>query len=107
MSERAVEVVVTTPDENCALRLGGEAVKAGLCACAQVSGPITSIFVWKGERREEKEWRLTMKTLHRLADRLEELMKEMHPYEVPEVIVRDLAAVSTDYFEWMKAGVLP
>lgn len=107
MAERAVEVVVTTPDEDTALRIGREAVKAGLCACSQVSGPVTSVFVWKGELREEREWRLTMKTMQRLADRLEVLILEMHPYEVPEVIVRELAALSKDYLDWMKAGLLP
>ncbi len=107
MSDRAVEMVVTTPDEECAVRLGREAVKARLCACSQISGPVTSVFVWKGDLREEREWRLTMKTLQRLADRLEALILEGHPYEVPEVIVRDLSAVSSEYLEWMKAGVLP
>jgi periplasmic divalent cation tolerance protein len=107
MSDKVVEVITTAPDADIALRIGREAVRAGLCACAQVSGPVTSVYVWKGETCEESEWRLEMKSFSRLAEALEAFIRERHPYEVPEILVREAAAVSTDYLDWMKAGLVP
>ncbi len=101
MSGVAVELCTTVPDRELGLELGRAAVGAGLAACAQISGPITSIYTWKGESAEETEWRLSLKTFQRLASDLEAFIRSRHPYEVPEIVVMAAAAVSTDYLDWM------
>lgn len=101
MSGAVVEISTTVPDREFGLELGRAAVEAGLAACAQVSGPITSIYTWKNELVEETEWRVHFKSFQRLSSDLEEFIRSRHPYEVPEIIVIDASAVSSDYLGWM------
>lgn len=101
MSGVVVDLTTTVPDRELGLEMGRAAVRAGLAACAQLCGPVTSMYAWKGEYVEETEWRLSMKTFQRLASDLEAFIRSRHPYEVPEIVVMAAAAVSTDYLEWM------
>ncbi|WP_308441841.1 divalent-cation tolerance protein CutA [Microbispora siamensis] len=57
-----------------------------LAACAQVVAPISSTYWWAGEVQQAEEWLLLMKTT---ADRFEDLaacVRELHSYEVPEIV---------------------
>ncbi len=101
MPEPVVELVTTVPNPDLGRDIGREAVKAGLAACAQVEGPVTSIYCWKGALEEEQEWRIRFKTFRDLASGLEEFVRARHPYEVPEIVVLPFSSVSDDYLSWM------
>ncbi len=102
MSEVPVVQITTTVDsQEEACRIAATAVSQKLAACAQVSGPITSYFVWKGEQCSETEWRVSMKTLKTLDRNLMNLIGELHNYETPEIISVQLDTVSEAYLEWM------
>lgn len=104
MPEPVVELVTTVPNPDLGRDIGREAVKAGLAACAQVSGPVTSIYSWKGGLEEEQEWRIRFRTFRNLASDLEEFVRARHPYEVPEIVVLPVSSASDGYLSWM-AGV--
>lgn len=101
MSEPVVELVTTVPNPDLGRDIGRGAVKAGLAACAQVEGPVTSIYSWKGVMEEEQEWRIRFKTFRDLVSGLEDFIRTRHPYEVPEIVVLPVSAVSDDYLSWM------
>ncbi|MEY4690240.1 MAG: hypothetical protein RIT19_565, partial [Verrucomicrobiota bacterium] len=69
-----VTVWVTTPNRALAAKLGRLAVASGTAACAQVSGPLESIYRWQGAVESAKEWRLVLKTRARLLPDLEALV---------------------------------
>ncbi len=106
MPETVVELVTTVPDRETALSMGRTAVGRSLAACSQVSGPVTSIYVWKGETHEEGEWVLRLKTLPGLAGSLRDLVRELHPYEVPEILVTESSA-EDDYSGWIRTVTRP
>ncbi|MFP5069468.1 divalent-cation tolerance protein CutA [Pseudonocardia nantongensis] len=100
MSEHVV-VLTTTDSERAAADLAAAAVDARLAACAQVVGPLTSVFRWEGAVRTEPEWRVELKTA---ADRVEALtahLRERHSYDVPEIIATPIAGGSADYLAWL------
>lgn len=101
MSESVVELVTTVPNPELGRDIGREAVKAGLAACAQVEGPVTSIYSWKGVLEEEQEWRIRLKTFRNLASGLGEFIRARHPYEVPEIVVHPVSSAPEDYLSWM------
>lgn len=100
MSTHAV-VSTTTDSESAAAELASDAVAARLAACAQVVGPVTSVFRWDGAVRTEQEWRVELKTA---GDRVAELtarLRERHSYDVPEIIATPIEGGSDAYLEWI------
>lgn len=102
MSRSAAELVTTVPDPELGKGIGRAAVEAGIAACAQVEGPITSIYSWKGGMEEAAEWRVRFKTFLDLTPELEAFVRSRHPYEVPEIVISCITALSADYLAWME-----
>ena len=100
MNEHVV-VLTTTDSEAAARELAAGAVEARLGACAQVLGPITSVFRWEGAVQTEPEWRVEIKTA---ADRVPALtahLTERHSYDEPEIIATPITGGSPGYLAWV------
>lgn len=72
-----------------------------LAACAQVLGPLTSVYRWEGKVEQDQEWLLLAKTTARARKQLEELIRRKHPYEVPEVVALPIEGGGSDYLSWL------
>lgn len=97
-----IQVVTTTERKEDAERVGTALVEKRLAACAQVIGPIRSTYWWKGNIESAEEWLCTMKTRKGLYDEVERSVKEIHPYETPEIIAMPITAGSDDYLGWLR-----
>ncbi|MGI5340160.1 divalent-cation tolerance protein CutA [Streptomyces sp. CA-181903] len=94
-------VLTTAPDEETARRLARTAVERRLAACAQIDGPVTSVYRWQDAIETDAEWRVLYKTTSaRYAD-LEAHIRAGHPYDVPEVIATPITAGSDAYLAWL------
>lgn len=93
-------VTSTVDSEAAAQQLAAGAVQARLAACAQVSGPIHSVFRWEGEVRTEREWRVEFKTAADRTAALVEHLQAAHSYDVPEIVVAE-ARSSAAYGGWV------
>jgi periplasmic divalent cation tolerance protein len=96
-----VIVATTTDSEQEARTLAAAAVGAKLGACAQIVGPITSVYRWEGEVQTDPEWRVEIKTA---ADRVAELtdqLKRSHSYDVPEIVATPIEGGSAEYLAWV------
>jgi periplasmic divalent cation tolerance protein len=96
-----VVVLTTLPDRDQALLLGESLVRERLAACAQVIGPVDSMFHWKGALERTTEWRLELKTGASRLAALERRLHELHPYDVPECITLPIAQGSDAYLRWL------
>jgi periplasmic divalent cation tolerance protein len=90
MSSEHVVVTFTTDSKELADSMCAEVIGAELGACAQIEGPITSVFRWHGEVHTEQEWRVEIETTADKADAVVEQIKANHGVEVPEVVVSDI-----------------
>ena len=97
-----LQVVTTLDDEGKARAMAREVVKARLVACAQVLGPITSVYWWQGALEEAGEYMVVMKTKREYYQRLEEFIKGRHPYTVPEILAFPVVEGNRDYLEWLE-----
>ena len=105
MSGRDCRQVTTTLDSRArAERLARELVEARLAACAQVSGPVTSIYHWQGVVERGEEWCCHFKTTPERLDALIEAIRSRHSYETPEIVVATLTATD-DYGAWVHQTV--
>ena len=78
-----------------------EILKLKLAACVSKID-VDSKFWWKGKIDEEKECLIIFKTRKELIKKLFEKIKEIHPYEVPEIIEIKVEKVNDKYFKWLK-----
>ena len=76
-----------------------------LSACTQIIGPITSVYQWKGKTEKSKEWLCAIKTKANCYKKTEEVIKKMHPYEMPEIIAVPIAEGSREYLNWMQKEI--
>jgi len=100
-SRSFVTVWVTVPRRPLAVKLSRLAVESGLAACAQISGPVESIYRWQGMVESGKEWRGVVKTRSQLLPQLEALVIANHPYETPQFLVLPIVAGSKKYLDWL------
>jgi len=101
-----VTVTTTTPNKKVAKKIARKLVKERLVACAQIF-PIESIYSWKDQIEEEKEWLIQCKTEIRNLEDIENLVHKLHPYEVPELIATPIAWTSSSYGEWIDKCTQP
>lgn len=100
-----IQVSTTVGSKEDAGSLAGELVRKRLAACVQIVGPVTSMFRWEEKIDEEEEWLLIMKTRMELYESMERAMKEIHTYDVPEIIVCPIIAGNKDYLDWLDKEV--
>ena len=100
MSKHCV-VLVTCPDRATGETIAGTLIEEKLEACANLVEGVTSIYRWKGKIEHEAEALLIIKTRRAHFSLLEARVKELHPYEVPEIIAADIAAGNTPYLNWI------
>lgn len=100
-----IQVVTTTATRDDAQRIAAALVERRLAACAQVSGPITSTYRWQGKLETAEEWLCTAKTLRSRYDALQQAVRELHPYDEPEILALPVVAGSEGYLRWLAAEV--
>ncbi|MCQ0022633.1 divalent-cation tolerance protein CutA [Streptomyces somaliensis DSM 40738] len=99
---QVLTVLTTTDDEAKAEALARSAVEARLAACAQVSGPVTSVYRWEGAVETAREWRVLFKTAAARYDALEEHVRRHHDYDTPEIVAVPVVRGGGDYLAWVE-----
>jgi periplasmic divalent cation tolerance protein len=102
MPHDTLVVLVTASSEEEAETIGKAMVEETLAACANIIPSVTSIFRWEGKTEREAECLIILKTRRRLLDHLIERVRDLHSYEVPEVIAVPVVGGSEAYLEWVK-----
>ena len=100
-----VQVFTTTGTEAVAREIAEVLVDKHLAACVQIAGPITSTYRWQGKIETAEEWLCIIKTTQGLYEEVESTIRELHPYDVPEIVAVPVTAISQDYLEWLKGSV--
>ena len=97
-----VQAVVTFDDRGKADEMAATLVRERLAACAQVEGPITSVFWWEGDAQTEQEYRAEFKTRAALLPALTARVAELHTYDVPQVVATPIVGGLESYMKWMR-----
>lgn len=103
----AIAIVVTTATREEAERIARTVVEAKLVACAQVSGPITSVYRWQGSVQTATEWRCWLKTREELYKQVEEAVLAVHSYQIPQIIAFPIVAAHRPYLDWLEQETSP
>lgn len=98
-------VLVTAPDAAVAESLVRRVVEERLAACGNIVPGVTSIYRWQGAVEHETECLIIFKTTAAGAEALVERVPELHPYDVPEVLVLALEDGHAPYLGWIENNV--
>jgi periplasmic divalent cation tolerance protein len=90
-----------------AQRIARALVEERLAACVNVVPGITSIYRWKGTVEQEPELMLVIKTLGERVEQLKARLVELHPYELPELVVIPIGGGHAPYLAWLAEQVQP
>jgi len=96
-----ISVITTGNDRNTLEYIGKKLVEMRCAACAQIVGPIKSIYWWKGRMEEAEEWCCILKSTGNLYKKIEETIVKLHPYELPEIIATGIEDASPEYVQWV------
>lgn len=102
-----IQVLTSVGAKEDAEGLARLVVEQRLAACAQVIGPISSTFWWRGELETTTEWLCLLKTERALYDDLETVIRSAHPYETPEILAVPVETGSQAYLAWLSGEVRP
>lgn len=101
-----IVVLVTCASATEARKIARALVEKRLAACGNIlEVPVRSIYRWKGKVETAQECLLILKTSRRRFAALQAVVKQLHSYDVPEIIALPIAAGSAQYLDWITASV--
>ena len=99
--EDYIQVFTTTEKKEDSEIIAKILVEKRLAGCIQIVRPILSTYWWKDNVETTEEWMCFIKSKKDLYGELERSIKEVHPYETPEIIATPIVAGSKDYLKWL------
>jgi len=96
-----IQVITTTANKEDAEKIAAALVKQRLAACVQIAGPVHSTYRWEGKIEQAEEWQCLIKSRQDLFPELTQVIKAIHPYEVPEIIALTISTGNDAYLQWL------
>ncbi len=103
MSLEAVVVLVTFPVDADVGRFASTLVGEGCAACVNILPNVESVYRWEGRVEQARERQLIVKTRRALVERLRRRVRELHPYDTPELLVLPVVDGDPRYLAWIDA----
>ena len=98
-------ILTTFGDEEAASAVVRQLLEERLVACGTLVPGARSLYWWQGKIEESSELAVLLKTESGAAPRCMERLAELHPYDVPEIILLDPESVSAPYTAWVKGAL--
>lgn len=98
-----MRLIIATVPSDAAPELARTLVEGRLAACVNIVPKVRSIYYWKGKIEDDQEALMLIKTTSEKMDSLTMRLKELHPYDVPEIISLEIQKNegNSDYLDWV------
>ncbi len=96
-----VQITTTTATEQQAEQIARALVDERLAACVQITGPIRSVYRWQAKVEQATEWLCVVKSRQSLFNAVESKIRELHPYECPEIVATPIVDGTKAYLNWL------
>ncbi|MEO8767411.1 MAG: divalent-cation tolerance protein CutA [Nitrosospira sp.] len=97
----SILIITSLPDRASAMALAQKLIDERLAACVNVLTDCVSVYRWEGKNETASEVLVLIKTLTQHYARLEEVIKSMHPYELPEIVAVPISNGLPAYLKWI------
>ncbi len=105
-AEQVLLVLSNLPDRQSAQRLAHVLIESRAAACVNILAACTSIYRWQGRVETADEVPLLIKTTRGAYAQLEKIVREHHPYDLPEIIALPVEAGLPGYLHWVAQETL-
>jgi periplasmic divalent cation tolerance protein len=105
MNMNEILVLSTTDTLELAQEIASALVQAHAAACVNIVPGIRSIYVWEGEKCDEQECLLLIKSTSEKFEAVRARIHQLHSYKVPEIIAVPISAGDPAYLAWLREGV--
>lgn len=102
----AILAYITAPSREEACRIGRLLVENRLAGCVNVIPSVDSFYWWKGRLANDQEAVIIAKTLPSLKGPLADLVRNVHPYEVPAILFFEVEVGNEAYLKWLESEVM-
>jgi periplasmic divalent cation tolerance protein len=106
MSEGYSVIFVTASSRAEADAIAKLLIEEKLAACVTIL-PVHSVYTWQNQVHQDDEWQLMIKSHLDRFPALEAKIREVHSYEVPEIIALPIVAGSQPYLQWISQQITP
>jgi periplasmic divalent cation tolerance protein len=106
MTDQVIVALSTCPDEASAQNLAQTLVSERLATCVNRVPGVTSTYFWDGRLQEDAEILLIIKTTSARQAELAARLKDLHPYELPELVVLPVTGGNEPYLQWVRSGTV-
>ena len=104
MAEEILLAMSTFPDAQIARSISRQLVEQKLAACANIGGGVESIYHWQGKIEEAQETLVFFKTTRSRFEEFQQVLRSLHPYEVPEIVAFSVADGLPAYLHWVESS---
>src|SRR5262245_60650667 len=96
-----IQVVTTVGKQDEARRIADALVEGRVAGCVHIARPVESTYRWQEKIETAMEWQCWIKTRQEHYEAVEAAIRELHSYEVPEILVLPVIAGSAAYLKWL------
>lgn len=97
-------IYITNPTKREARKIAKHLLKKRLIACANIHGPVDSLYPWEGRLADETEYILIAKTTEEKFEKVKNEVERIHSYTIP-CIIKIPVTSNKKYFDWVKSEV--
>jgi periplasmic divalent cation tolerance protein len=99
--ENYIIIFCTTPTNEISMRIAEACINNHAAACCNILPGITSVYRWQGKVETDNEQLLLLKTTEDKFEIVENIIKKIHPYDVPEIVSVPINNGSRSYLQWI------
>lgn len=100
--DEKILVMITVGSEEEAVKIGRALLDERLIACANIVPKIRSLYRWKGKLCDDQEVLMIVKTVHAHFPKIQEMVKRLHSYDLPEIIAFGIEDGNEAYLKWIE-----
>ncbi len=97
--------LTTAPTREEANSIATELVSRHLAACVNILGPLASVYQWQGEVERSEEFLLFIKSTENNSSAIQDAIRELHSYKIPELIAFTVESGLESYLNWITSSV--
>ena len=98
-------ILTTAGSAEEARKIATALVEQRLAACVNIVPQVESVYRWQDKVETAREWLLVIKTSQKRYKAIEKAIRELHSYELPEVVSVAIEGGSKDYLKWLAGQV--
>lgn len=107
MTTEYIQVLTTIDSRQKAAAIAQTLLQQRLAGCVQILGPVQSHYWWQGRSEQSEEWLCVAKTRQDLYPAVEEVVRQIHSYQVPEILAVPILAGLGAYLAWLDQELRP